>query len=109
MTLAEWALVSWMTLSGADTGSTVGALHLGARETNPLITPAPRLLLPIHKGISTTAMIHLVERLQRKHPKWTLAIGIGAAIGYAWVVHHNWDVIRQQPAPRRLPPFPLRR
>lgn len=95
--MLKLSIVAWLTLSGADAGTTAVALHNGAREINPLIAPNPAILLPMTKIGTTTAGLYVVDRLVKtRHRGTAIFLAVSQAVVYGFVVRHNLNVIESE-------------
>jgi hypothetical protein len=75
-----------------DVHSTLGAIHGGRAEANPMVrwaTSSPGAFIGV-KAAATTGTVWLVERIRRKHPRRALVLLAAIDSAYAVVVAHNY-------------------
>ena len=81
--LPKWLIPYVIGGQGLDTGTTVGALRKGYRESNPLLPKNPAGIIAT-KAATTGAAIYGIKKLEKKHPK--LAKGLGIAVGSSGII-----------------------
>jgi hypothetical protein len=87
---------SYVALQALDVHSTRRALSKGGVEANPLmrgVTGNAGLLIAL-KGAATAGTIFGAERLSKKHRLASVLLMIGANSAMAYVVSHNYRVVR---------------
>jgi len=83
---------TFVALQALDAHSTLRAVDSGYAESNPLVAPflhEPGAMLAF-KTSTTILTILAVERLGKRHRAAALGLMIGANVGYALVVAHNY-------------------
>lgn len=84
----------WLGLNAVDEATTQALTATGwAEEINPLYAGLHPLLAFGIKAAATVVILHLVGRLQQKHPRVARAVGGGLCIWAALIVANTLRVI----------------